>query len=75
MISFLYSLTCFMIIYLITEIIIEEYKALSFYLILITQGILTTLLSVEDKYCIIQIKNKLHQSYILLNDMYSKKKD
>lgn len=74
MISILYSVICFIIIYLINEILIEEYKSFAFYLILIIQGILTTLLRTEDKYCITQLRHKLNQSYILLNDCYCKKK-
>jgi hypothetical protein len=74
MISILYSVICFIIIYLINISLIEEYKSFAFYLILIVQGILTTLLRAEDKYCITQLRNKLNQSYILLNDCYCKKK-
>jgi hypothetical protein len=67
MISLLYSLLCIIII-----IILGLDNVI--YPVLILQTILTLALLKEDRYCIEQLKNKLNQSYMLLNDCYGKKK-
>lgn len=74
MISLLYSVLCFIIIFILNELFDQECKQLFIYHILIIQAIISILLIKEDKYCIIQLKNKLYQSYMLLNDLYCKKK-
>jgi len=74
MISFLYSILCCIIIFILNELFEQEVKQLFFYPVLIFQIILTILLLQEDKYCITQLRHKLNQSYILTNDCYDKKK-
>ena len=74
MISLLYSVLCFIIIFILNELCEQEVKQLFFYPVLIFQTILTIVLLQEDKYCITQLRHKLNQSYILINDCYDKKK-
>ncbi len=74
MISFLYTFLCIIIIFMLNQLCNQEFKQLFFYPVLIFQTILTIVLLQEDKYCIEQLKNKLNQSYMLLNDCYGKKK-
>ena len=74
MISILYSIICFINIYIINQLFGDDFTEVFFYPVLICQTFLTILLLREDKYCIKQSQIKLHQSYKVLNDMYSKKK-
>ena len=74
MISFLYSIMCFIIIFILNQLCEQEVKQLFFYPVLIFQTILTIILIQEDMYCITQLLHKLNQSYIFTNDCYDKKK-
>jgi hypothetical protein len=74
MISLLYSIICIILIFVLNQLCEQEFKQLFFYPVLIFQMILTVVLLEEDMYCIRQLRHKLNQSYVLLNDCYGKKK-